>query len=91
MSAKRAKNMVTSGVVPRFSRVRKVSILDDRILRCSCMHFECIGIPCQHQMHVLCSVSNGYLGVTHHDVCVTWWQEFLAYGCSINPKCHKLS
>jgi hypothetical protein len=45
VSAMRTKNTVTSGLVPRFSRVRKVSILDDRILRCSCMHFERIGIP----------------------------------------------
>ena len=54
-----------------FSWVRKVSILDDTILWYSCMHFERIGIPIQHQMHVLCSLSNGYLGVTHHNACVT--------------------
>jgi hypothetical protein len=30
-------------------------------------------------MHAICSVSNGYLGVTHYNVCVTWWQDFFAY------------
>ena len=91
VSAKRDKNRVTSGLVPRFARVRKVSISDDRILVCSCMHFERIGIPCRHQMHILSSLSNDYLGITHHDVCVTWWQEFLAYGFSNDPKCHNIS
>ncbi|KAI2492022.1 hypothetical protein MHU86_22547 [Fragilaria crotonensis] len=36
-------------------------------------------------------LSNDYLGITHHDVCVTWWQEFLAYGFSNDPKCHNVS
>ena len=42
-------------------------------------------------MHILSSLSNDYLGITHHDVCVTWWQEFLAYGFSNDPKCHNIS
>jgi hypothetical protein len=46
VSAKRAENTVTSELVPHSLQVRKVSILDDRILRRSCMHFERIGIPC---------------------------------------------
>jgi hypothetical protein len=90
VSSKRTKNTDTSRLVPRLSRVLKVSILDDRIFRCSCMHFKRIDIPCRHQMHVLCSVCNGYLGVTHHHVCLSWWQEFLAYGFSKDPKCHNL-
>jgi hypothetical protein len=91
VTAKRAGNTVSSGLVPHFARVRKVSIVDDGILLCSCMHFERIGIPCRHQMHILRSLSEDYSGVTHHDVCVTWWQEFLAYGFSNDPKCREVS
>jgi hypothetical protein len=29
-----------SGIIPRFSRVREVSIVDGDYLLCSCMHFE---------------------------------------------------
>ena len=57
-----------TGLVPCFSRVRKVSIVDDGILLCSCRHFERIGIPYHHQMHVLASIQKGYAGITHHDV-----------------------
>jgi hypothetical protein len=47
MSAKRTGNRVTSGLVPRFAQVQKVAIVDDRVLLCSCMHFERIlGILC---------------------------------------------
>jgi hypothetical protein len=67
------KNNGTSGLVPRFSRIREVSILDESILLCYCMHFECIGIPCCHQqMHILSSINKEYEGITHHDVSVTW-------------------
>jgi hypothetical protein len=74
-----------AGLIPRFARVREVSILDNSVLTCSCMYFERVGIPCRHQMHVLCSVDIQYIGVTHHDVAVTWWKEFLKYGFSNEP------
>ena len=52
------------GLIPRFSRVREVSIAaadNNRVLQCSCMYFERVGIPCRHQMHVLCSVDTKYI------------------------------
>ena len=74
------------GLIPRFSRVREVSIAaDNRVLQCSCMYFERVGIPCRHQMHVLCSVDTKCIGISHHDVAVTWWKEFLKYGFSNEP------
>ena len=73
------------GLIPRFSRVREVSIVEHGVLLCSCMYFERVGIPCRHQMHVLCSVDTEYIGITHHDVAVTWWKEFLKYGFSNEP------
>lgn len=73
------------GLIPRFARVRQVSIVENRILLCSCMYFERVGIPCRHQMHVLCSVDAKYIGISHHDVAVTWWKEFLKYGFSSQP------
>lgn len=72
----------TSGLVPFFSRVRKVSLVDGNILLCSCMHFERLGIPCRHQMHILSSLDADYVGVSHHDVSVTWWNEFARYAFS---------
>ena len=80
-----------AGLIPRFSRVRQVSVVDDCILLCSCMHFERIGIPCRHQMHVLNTIDAEYAGIRHHDVAVTWWNEFFKYGFSTEPSCQKVS
>ena len=68
-----------------------MSITDDRILLCSCLHFERVGIPCRHQMHVLVSLHPGYVGITHHDVSVTWWNEFARYAFSADHQCKVIS
>lgn len=79
-------------LIPRFSRVRKVSVLKDtRTLLCSCMYFERTGLPCRHQMHVLCLICPDYQGITHHDVSVTWWSEFARYGFSSDPNHKEIS
>jgi MULE transposase domain len=79
------ENAESPQLIPRFSRVRKVFITDDRILLCSCKHFERIGIPCRHQMHVLSAISKDYAGITHHDVAVTWWKGFVKYAFNDVP------
>ena len=84
------KNLAT-GIIPCFSRVQEVSIVDGEYLLCSCMHFERIGIPCRHQMHVLSSISGEYMGITHHDVSVTWWKEFTKYAFTDDTCCQKVA
>lgn len=91
VAGKARDNCRKLGLVPSFSRIRKVSIDDDGILLCSCMYFERIGIPCRHQMHVLTSIDEGYAGITHHDVSVIWWNEFVKYAFSNEPHCRVIS
>lgn len=80
-----------TGLIPLFSRVREVYVSPDGILFCSCHHFERIGIPCRHQMHILCSLLDGYSGITHHDVSVRWWNTFMKYGFSTDPGHHDIN
>ena len=91
VAGKRNNMNRTLGLIPCFSRVRKVTIIGNGILLCSCMHFERIGIPCRHQMHVLCSLQAQYAGITHHDVSVMWWNEFVKYAFSPDPNCQTIS
>jgi hypothetical protein len=42
-------------------------------------------------MHVLSSISREYEGITHHDVSVTWWKEFIKYAFSDDPSCQKVA
>ena len=78
-------------LIPQFYRVRKVSLTNGRFLLCSCLHFERVGIPCRHQMHVLASLQDGYKGITHHDVSVMWWNEFARYAFSSERGCQVIS
>lgn len=87
VAGKRDENNPPFGLIPCFSRVRKVSVTRDGILLCSCMHLERIGIPCCHQMHVLGSIQEHYAGIMHHDVSVMWWNEFVKYAFSNDPRC----
>lgn len=88
---KSTENRNRPGLIPKFSRVRKVSLTADQFLLCSCLHFERVGIPCRHQMHVLVSQHEEYAGVTHHDVSVTWWNEFARYAFSSERGCQDIS
>jgi MULE transposase domain/SWIM zinc finger len=74
-----------SALVPRFTRVRKVSLREAR-LYCTCEWFERVGIPCRHVLCVLSTVhGEGYNGVSKTDVKVCWWKEYY-FGGVFRPK-----
>ena len=65
-------------IIPRFARVRKVT-LTDNVLRCSCCYRDRYGIDCAHVYHVVSSFNN-YTEPSHHDCSVRWWSSFTQYG-----------
>ena len=91
MALKSRENHHPPGLIPQFSSIRKVSRTDGQFLLCSCLHFERVGIPCRHQMHVLASLHEGDEEITHHDVSVTWWNEFARYTFSLDRGCQVIS
>jgi hypothetical protein len=69
---------------PKFVRVRSVHRDQDTgVLRCSCNHFERIGISCRHVLAVLRSVyGDSFKGLTVESVRVFWWSRYSHYGTS---------
>jgi hypothetical protein len=68
--------------IPRFARVRVVCISEvkgRKILKCSCKHFERVGIPCRHILAVYKKLIPGFLGVLATDISVFWWSSYLLY------------
>ena len=76
-------------VIPRFLRIRTVTVDEDDTMFCTCNHFERLGLPCVHQACVatMCyecqdtHMDHGpFKGFTHHDISVRWWSSYLYYG-----------
>jgi hypothetical protein len=70
-------------LIPRFDRLRTVTVHQDETMFCSCCHFERLGLPCVHQAAVatMCSemTSCRFQGFTHHDISVRWWSKYMYY------------
>jgi hypothetical protein len=86
----RCKHEPSTGVVPQFRRVRRISRdATTGFLTCDCNYFERVGVPCRHLMSLLSKLHNKqqhgiiYQGVTHHDVRVLWWKKYGFHGMGI--------
>lgn len=71
-------------LIPRFERIRKVSLNDDKTMRCSCCAFESRGIPCVHIGAVLNRCNSNWNGFSHHDCSLCWWKAWNAFSYSAN-------
>jgi hypothetical protein len=72
-------------LIPRFERLRIVTVNQDERMFCSCCHFERMGLPCVHQATVATMCLNSQMnscqfqGFTHHDISVRWWTKYMYY------------
>ena len=81
------------GPIPRFSRVREVSVsVDTKVFHCTCRSQERMGMPCRH----IASVCRSNVSILGKDptgfplsaVRVFWWNQYYLYGLS-NKKDHQ--
>ena len=66
--------------IPRFSRVRRVTIDDKGVCKCSSCYFERVGIPCPHIAAVFQTLDPDWKGFLHTDVSVRWWSQYHYHG-----------
>jgi SWIM zinc finger len=67
------------GLIPRFKRVRVVTLNNNNEGLCSCFYFERFGIPCRHVLHVFCKVSVLEYEPGLRDVCIRWHNRYRQY------------
>jgi len=87
--------------IPKFSRIREVTIEEDGTMLCDCCRFEMTLCFCEQQVSVakMCHECAGdeFKGFTHHDMGVCYWSSYmhLAYKPStpkhIKQMFHKLA
>ena len=77
---KRPGSIIANSPIPRFKRIRRVTVCKDGSAICSCYHYERTGLGCQHIMHVFSKEFPEWNGFTHHDVDIRWWNLYLHYG-----------
>lgn len=67
--------------LPRFTRIRIVTVNDNNVMYCSCCRFECIGIFCVHQVVTAVEIYNElgeqFDGFTHHDVALRYRSDYM--------------
>jgi hypothetical protein len=67
---------------PKFRRVRTIwmdiAAEGQRHLKCSCCYPERMGMPCQHQLHILVTYFEGYVAKLE-DVHCFWWTSHLLH------------
>ncbi|KAL3757417.1 LOW QUALITY PROTEIN: hypothetical protein ACHAWU_005148 [Discostella pseudostelligera] len=67
--------------LPRFTRIRIVTVDDNNVMYCSCCRFECIGIFCVHQVVTAVEIYNElgeqFDGFTHHDVALRYRSDYM--------------
>jgi len=72
-------------LIPRFVRIRTVTVHQDGTMFCTCNHFERLGLPCVHQASVATTCLKSQMncgpfqGFTHHDISVRWWSNYMYY------------
>ena len=74
--------------IPRFERIRTVTVSRKGIMFCTCKHFERMGQPCVYQVAVAISCHDNpdtttdkccFKGFTCHDIAVWWWSSYMYY------------
>ena len=70
----------TLSPIPKFWRIRTVELDESLCLKCSCCHFESIGLPCVHQAAVIKDCFPKWNSFSHHDVALEWWIIYTSHG-----------
>lgn len=71
-----ADEALNDSPIPRFRRIRRVTIRDDGVCKCSCCYFERVGIPCPHIAAVFRLLNAEWKGFLHTDLSVRWWVNY---------------
>ena len=66
--------------IPRFHRIRRVTVGKDGICKCSCCYYERVGIPCPHIASVFSMLNPKWEGFLHTDLSVRWWSQYNFHG-----------
>ena len=67
-------------LIPKFDRIRTVTIEGDGTMLCSCCGFESTGIFCVHQVAIANKISgeeNIFKGFTHRDIAIRYRNDFM--------------
>ena len=67
--------------LPRFTRIRTVTVDDTNVMYCTCCRFECIGIFCVHQVVTAATIytelGDPFHGFTHHDIALRYRSDYM--------------
>lgn len=72
-----------ASMIPKFDRIRIVTLIEDDRLHCSCFSFESRGIPCVHTAAIIKKCNPDWKGFSHHDCSLCWWRAWNMF--SHNP------
>lgn len=78
-------------LIPKFNRIRKVSLCEETFLKCSCCTFESRGLPCVHIAVVLKNINPDWTAFSHKDCSLQWWKAWDAIAYSHSPKHRDIS
>jgi hypothetical protein len=83
---KNVNEQTSTGLIPKFQRVRTVSIVHEpticQYLKCTCGYFEQTGIPCRHIICIRTITSANQIPITKYDVSVVHWSAYDVHGAT---------